>query len=126
MVFTRAFIDKCRKSCNQEYLIEEEEPEFIPPNDFLLGKSRSNPAVDCKDVVDNGPGKMSGTFYVRPQPQYRIMKVYCDNDSEEGGWTLEYSYHKLVDPLTEDNTIPEDIFEVATNFNPKEEKFAKK
>ena len=54
------------------------------------------------------------------------MKVYCDNDTEDGGWTLEYSYHKLVEPISENNVIPEDIFETATNFNPKDEKFAKK
>ena len=47
-------------------MIEEEEPEFIPPNDYLLGKSRSNPGVDCKDIYENGPGNVSGTFYVRP------------------------------------------------------------
>jgi len=111
MVFTRVYIDKCRNACELEYLIEEEEPEFIPPNDYLLGKSRSNPGVDCRDIVDNGPGKVSGTYYVRPQMQYEVLKVYCDNETEDGGWTLGYSYHKLVDPLTENDTVPEDIFE---------------
>ena len=41
------------------------------------------------------------------------MKVYCDNETEEGGWTLEYSYHKIMkdEPLNEEDAIPEDIFE---------------
>jgi hypothetical protein len=34
-----------------------------------LGKTNDNPAKDCKDVLDNGPGKESGRFYLQPNSQ---------------------------------------------------------
>jgi len=64
--FTREIVDECRQACNAEYFIEEEDEKFIPPADPALGRSKSYPARDCKDILENGPGAVSGKFYVRP------------------------------------------------------------
>jgi len=65
-IFSRELVDKCRNSCNAEYFLEEEEEKFVPPPDPELGRTSGNPARDCLDVLQNGPGEVSGVFYIKP------------------------------------------------------------
>ena len=58
-LFTRTYVDKCRMTCQQEYFLDEDEPEFIPPPDPTLGLSAANPGKDCRDILENGGGAIS-------------------------------------------------------------------
>ena len=82
------------KLLTSRYYIDDPEPEFTPPNDITLGRTQDNPAVDCLDILENGPGAETGTFWVQPVSNAQVIKVYCDNETDGGGWTLMTSYFK--------------------------------
>lgn len=54
--------------------------------------TRNNPAKDCRDVAENGPGKTSGKYFIQPSPTSDALEMYCDMDVGEGGWTLMAQY----------------------------------
>ena len=58
-----------------------------------MGRTEQNPAEDCLDVLENGPGPESGEFWLKGKKSPKAAKVYCDMDSEDGGWTLFTNYH---------------------------------
>lgn len=85
--FKRTDIEECRSVCYKEYFIEEEEVEFVPPNDVQLGRVETNPAYDCRDVMENGPGAESGEYFIKSKKGAKPIRVYCDMQTEDGGWT---------------------------------------
>ena len=98
--------------CNARYFIDEPEPEFTPPADVTLGRSQDNPGVDCRDLLENGPGSESGNFYVQPSPNAQVIEVYCDQETDGGGWTLMTQYMKRANEIAKnDDRIPTKYFE---------------
>ncbi|KAJ8033637.1 Fibrinogen-like protein A [Holothuria leucospilota] len=44
---------------------------------------------DCKEVRDSCNTQISnGVFLIKPDGYHKPFEVYCDNDSESGGWTV--------------------------------------
>lgn len=63
------------------------------PKETKIGLTSNSPAYHCKDIKDNNKAvSASGLFYTKPEHSKTISKVYCDMESEGGGWQLLYSY----------------------------------
>lgn len=48
--------------------------------------------VDCADILQMGYNK-SGIYEIRPNNRLtegRPLRVYCDMDTNEGGWTVSF------------------------------------
>jgi len=95
-----------------------------------LGLTQDNPAVDCRDILENGPGKEIGEFWVQPSPQSQVIKVICDNITDGGGWTLmsNYFYQKNDSMSMEkkEDQIPTKLVNADSHFFPKKKMFTKK
>ncbi|XP_013393283.1 uncharacterized protein LOC106161004 [Lingula anatina] len=54
------------------------------------GDSESNPGANCTDILQAQPEAVSGVYWISTQDQ--TFKVFCDMDTDGGGWTLVWSY----------------------------------
>ncbi|XP_033632533.1 techylectin-5A-like [Asterias rubens] len=52
-----------------------------------LHKNKFQP-IDCWDIQTNSPFSISGEHTVYPARRTGSLQVYCDMDSDEGGWTV--------------------------------------
>ncbi|XP_052786320.1 uncharacterized protein LOC128221758 [Mya arenaria] len=50
--------------------------------------NRNCPPVDCSDVLNLGLSRGSGVYRVKPWTMVHDVEVYCDMDTEGGGWTV--------------------------------------
>ncbi|KAI8510955.1 Fibrinogen C domain-containing protein 1 [Branchiostoma belcheri] len=55
----------------------------IPANDTNTDKPQ-----DCQDILDNDETTPSGVYMVYPRDNLGGFLVYCDMDTDGGGWTL--------------------------------------
>lgn len=87
--------EQCRAECNKQYPIDLPIILPTPPRDPGLGKSVNNPANSCSDIKKWGDERAKNGIYWVELLSKGIIKVYCDMESEGGGWTLFINYKHL-------------------------------
>lgn len=74
---------------------------------------KTNPGFSCLDILKNGPAaKKSGLYFIEnPLNIKKPHKVYCDQTTDRGGWTLFTAYnHNVYEKLelNQDTKYPKD------------------
>ena len=60
----------------------------LPP----LGRTKEVPGKSCKDIREREKDPPSKEYWIKPRESVDALQVYCDMETEEGGWTLVYRY----------------------------------
>jgi predicted outer membrane repeat protein len=50
----------------------------------------SSPGTGCDDLFINNGIKISGVYWIKPLKESPAVPVYCDMETDEGGWSLVY------------------------------------
>ena len=78
---------------------------FTGPTISFKGETKNNPISDCT-TLRNLYQKESGKYWVQPLSSQPAVLVWCDMDSDEGGWTMVY---KIQGPSVMKTTDAENI-----------------
>nr|GBN25781.1 hypothetical protein AVEN_52990-1 [Araneus ventricosus] len=65
---------------------------YYPMSPIISQNNISSP-IDCADILRNGYNK-SGVYVIWPKSRLtndRPLNVFCDMDTDGGGWTVRFS-----------------------------------
>jgi len=86
-------VAECRNTCSTVYPSNLPKEEITPSRDPTLGKSAENPGHDCQDIKTWGDVEaLSGMYFVK-FPLKGVVEVFCDMETDGGGWTLFLYYN---------------------------------
>lgn len=98
-------ITECRNNCVKTYPATLPTQNTTPSRDPTLG-TKENPARDCMDIkVWGDKDNKSGKYWCKFGFQ-GIYEVYCDMETDFGGWTLFFNYaHSVGQELSLNETV---------------------
>ena len=85
---------------NGRFFVVEDKKAIKVFCDLITGKKgdkgfeEGSPAKDCKEMLDIPDGDKSGLFWINPDGGDEAIQVYCEQESNGGGWILLQHNHK--------------------------------
>jgi hypothetical protein len=118
-VIDKSQIVQCKKLCSRENPVEMPDASMRePPRDPELGTEK-RPGLSCADIKRWGDEKAkNGNYWIKVQSKGSI-KVFCDMEVDDGGWTLFLNYiHNPGANVILRNDVPNDLIDNAhTNLD---------
>jgi len=103
-------VQKCKIQCKKNYPSDMPAPDTKPPRDPLLG-TQKKPAFSCMDIKKWGAETAkSGQFWLE-LPSKGPQQVFCDMETDKGGWTLFFNYKHIPgqELVLNENKLPTDL-----------------
>lgn len=109
-VVNRSVIHSCKIECKVRYPVDMPTPLPLPPRDPSLGQEK-NPGLSCADIKKWGAASNASDIYWIEVGTKGPQQVFCDMETDKGGWTLFFNYiHQPGQELSlNENKLPSDL-----------------